>query len=53
VPQKIVCVECGEVLYDSKELKPPMEIIQQLEATCPQCGKHLVFQPENVEITTE
>jgi hypothetical protein len=53
VPQKIVCDACGEVLYDSKELKPPEEVIQKLEGACPQCGKSLAFQPGNVEITTE
>lgn len=53
MPQKIVCVACGKILYDSKELKPPVEVIQKFEGTCPQCGKSLVFQPENVEINTE
>jgi DNA-directed RNA polymerase subunit RPC12/RpoP len=48
MPQKIVCRECGEVLYESYELKPPEEIIEQLGGTCPRCGKKLKFNPNDI-----
>ena len=48
--QKIICYECKTVLYEDKELRPPIEIIKKYNGKCPQCGKKLVFDPNNVEI---
>ena len=50
MPQRIICEGCGEAIYDSIELKPPEELIQQLDGKCPKCGKKLVFNHEKVEI---
>jgi len=50
MPQKVVCDGCGEVLYDNKDLKPPIEIIKQMNGKCPQCSKKLIFDPQKVEI---
>ena len=49
-PQKIVCKACKEVLYESYELKPPAEIIEQLGGNCPRCGQKLRFDPNDVEV---
>ena len=50
MPQKIICEGCGYVLYDSDDLKPPEELIKELEGKCPKCSKKLIFNPEKVEI---
>jgi DNA-directed RNA polymerase subunit RPC12/RpoP len=45
-----VCRTCKEVLYESYELKPPAEIIEQLGGSCPRCGQKLRFDPNDVEV---
>jgi ribosomal protein S27AE len=50
VPQRVVCQQCGYVLYDGAELKPPDEIIQQYYGKCPNCGKKLALVPLDVEV---
>jgi len=50
VPQQVICHECGFVLYEGKELRPPDEIIQQHDGKCPKCGKKLSFIPKKVEV---
>ena len=50
VPQQVVCHECGFVLYEGGELKPPDEIIQQHDGKCPKCGKKLSFIPTKVDV---
>ncbi len=50
MPQKVFCERCGTVLYNDLELRPPDEIIQQLDAKCPGCGKKLEFASNRVEI---
>jgi ribosomal protein S27AE len=50
VPQRIICSNCGFLLYSGFELKPPEEIIQQKNGVCPNCGKKLNFEPENMKI---
>ena len=50
MPQKVVCRDCGFVLYEDIDLKSPDEIIEQYDGRCPSCGKKLTFVPENVEI---
>jgi len=50
MPQRIVCENCGHVLYSGIELKPPDEVSQQYTGKCPHCGKKLVFRPEKVDI---
>ncbi|UCC33275.1 MAG: hypothetical protein JSW53_05780 [Candidatus Bathyarchaeota archaeon] len=50
MPQKVVCRECGFVLYEDLDLKAPDEIMQQYDGKCPSCGKKLTFTPENIEV---
>ena len=50
MPQKVVCHECGFILYEGSDLKPPDEIIQTCDGKCPKCGKKLSFVPRNVEV---
>jgi len=48
--QKIVCEGCGKVLFNDSKLRPPEEVIQELNGKCPHCGKKLVFNPDRLEI---
>jgi DNA-directed RNA polymerase subunit RPC12/RpoP len=53
-----VCSKCGAVLYESDELKSPIEIIQGLGGGCPSCGRKLdytprQFDPEKVRLVTK
>ena len=52
MPQKILCKECGEVLYVGDLLKSPRDIIKQFDGKCPVCNKELVFDPEAVRVKT-
>jgi hypothetical protein len=51
VPQRVICQNCGYILYEDVDLKSPDEIIQQYDGKCPSCGKKLSFVPENVDVT--
>jgi DNA-directed RNA polymerase subunit RPC12/RpoP len=50
MPQRILCSECGEVLYEGELLKSPQDIIKKYEGKCPSCGKRLEFDTEQVKI---
>lgn len=50
MPQKIVCSECGSVLYNGVELETPSEIIQRHNGVCPQCKRKLEFDGEKIKI---
>ena len=50
VPQRVICEECGALLYYGAELKPPDEIIQTYDGKCPKCGRRLSFVPKNAEV---
>ncbi|MCK5605510.1 hypothetical protein KAR91_26695 [Candidatus Pacearchaeota archaeon] len=52
MPEHIICDGCRAVLYEGRELKAPLEIIQENGGLCPQCGKKLSFLPEKVDIGT-
>jgi hypothetical protein len=41
MPLKIVCSECGHILYEGSYLKTPSEIMGKNEDVCPKCGKQL------------
>jgi ribosomal protein S27E len=49
MPQKVICEECGKILYSNMEPKPPVDIIKTLDGKCPQCGKTLVFDSKKIE----
>jgi len=50
MPQRVVCQQCGFILYESDELKPPDEILHQHNGKCPKCGKKLALIPLDVEV---
>lgn len=50
MPQKVLCEQCGFVLYEGEDLKPPDEIVQSHDGICPKCGKKLSFIPKQVEV---
>jgi len=50
LPQRVVCHECGHVLYQGAELRPPDEILQEHDGKCPKCGKKLSLVPINVDV---
>ena len=50
MPQRILCKECDEVLYEGDLLKSPQDIIKKHEGTCPACGKKLVFGTDAVSV---
>ena len=50
LPQKIVCGDCGAILYNGLELETPIEIIQRHNGLCPQCKKRLEFESEKLKI---
>jgi predicted RNA-binding Zn-ribbon protein involved in translation (DUF1610 family) len=50
LPQRVICQQCGYVLYDGAELRPPDEILHEHDGKCPKCGKKLALIPINVEV---
>jgi DNA-directed RNA polymerase subunit RPC12/RpoP len=50
MPQRILCEDCNEILYQGSELVPPEEIIRKHDGRCPKCGKKLCFTAEKVEV---
>ena len=50
MPQQVLCEECGQVLYQGSELKPPDEIIQTHDGRCPKCNKKISIVPKKVEV---
>ena len=52
MPQRVVCEQCGTILYDGVDLRPPDEIIQECNGKCPKCGKKLAFTPKKIEVTS-
>ena len=50
MPQRVLCHNCGFVLYEGDELKPPYEIVQTYNGKCPNCAKRLSNMPRKVDI---
>jgi len=50
MPLRVICQDCGVVLYEGAELKPPYEIIETFNGKCPNCGRKLSHIPTQVEI---
>jgi len=51
MPQKIVCSECGDVLYKGDTLKSPQDILKKYNGRCPKCDKKLNFSHDKVNVT--
>ncbi len=41
MPQKVLCSNCGHVLYEDEELVQPVEILKKFEFKCPHCLRPL------------
>jgi len=50
MPQRVTCHECGHILYEGIEVKPPDEILHQYDGKCPKCGRKLSIIPLNVDV---
>lgn len=50
MPQRVICRECGEVLYEGDLLRSPQDVIKKFEGKCPKCGKGLGFDGESVHV---
>jgi RNase P subunit RPR2 len=50
MPQRIICSGCSYVLYEGSVFSPPVEVIQQYNCTCPNCGRKLSFLPLNIDV---
>ena len=50
MPQRILCKNCDEVLYEGDLLKSPQDIIKKFDGKCPVCGKDLSFKPDAVTV---
>jgi len=50
MPQKILCKECNETLYEGDLLKSPQDVIKKFEGKCPSCGKDLTFETDAVSV---
>jgi len=51
MPQKVVCSECGTVLYEGDILKSPRDILKKHNGRCPECDKKLNFSSDKVNVT--
>jgi DNA-directed RNA polymerase subunit RPC12/RpoP len=50
LPQKVICQDCGAILYEGLNLKPPDEIILKHDGKCPKCGNKLARVPMKVDV---
>jgi DNA-directed RNA polymerase subunit RPC12/RpoP len=51
MPMKVRCSKCNKVIYESKELLTPDEIISKFDGHCPHCGHKLGHFPSDVKIS--
>jgi hypothetical protein len=50
MPQRVTCNDCGHILYQGLDIKPPDEISQMYNGKCPQCGRTLSIIPTTVQV---
>ena len=50
MPQKIFCKECKHVLYSGSDVRPPSEVAIEYDSTCPNCGRKLSSEIEELRI---
>ncbi|MEM1990908.1 MAG: hypothetical protein QW782_09810 [Candidatus Bathyarchaeia archaeon] len=50
MPQRVLCDNCGEVLYQGVDIKSPEEIYQIHNGRCPKCGRKLSLMPQRVRV---
>ncbi|MBS7658543.1 MAG: hypothetical protein QXR82_05240 [Candidatus Bathyarchaeia archaeon] len=50
MPQETVCSSCGTILYRGLDPESPIETVKRYNGVCPNCGKKLNVEPEEVEL---
>jgi hypothetical protein len=50
---KIICGECGELLYSGYDLKSTRDVLKPSEGKCKKCGDILSQNDFNIEITSK
>lgn len=50
MPQETICSGCGAILYRGFEPEPPIETVKRYNGICPNCGRKLSVEPEEIEI---
>ena len=50
MPQRVICSECANVLYEGDILKSPQDIAKKYDGRCPSCGKILKASIESISI---
>lgn len=50
MPQRVVCSECSNILYEGDILKSPQDIVKKFDGRCPNCGRNLSFSTKNLSI---
>ncbi len=51
MPQVVICKGCKYIIYKGVELKSAEEIIQTVGGKCPNCGRKLSFNIDDIEIS--
>lgn len=50
MPLAILCQGCGAILYEGEEIKPPYELLSELNGRCPVCNRRLSRIPQSFEV---
>ncbi|MDH5390931.1 MAG: hypothetical protein OEX10_07250 [Candidatus Bathyarchaeota archaeon] len=50
MPLTILCQRCGTILYEGEEMKPPYELLLELNGRCPVCNRRLSRIPQSFEV---
>jgi hypothetical protein len=46
----ILCKGCGTILYEGEEMKPPYDLLSELNGRCPVCERRLSHIPQSFEV---
>ncbi len=50
MPQRVVCSECSNLLYEGDILKSPQDIVKKFDGRCTSCRRKLSFSTKNLSI---
>jgi len=50
MPIIVVCSECGQILYESGNLKTPSDVMKPYDGKCPKCNRTLNFSADRLSI---
>ena len=51
MPQRVSCNNCNTILYEGRNIKPPLEVIHNYEGKCPKCGSRFSLIPKRIDVT--